>query len=173
MTSKLLFTYSEAALNSAKNKFRIYVNIGMGVATLVAAIAMVIIGKSRAKKGESVSNINIRRHPETYSKLIESQNAPKWRVQCVAETAFHSNISAALRTLFETKINNLDWSRWKGHYCSLIKYFCCFKTLFKTKINNLDWSRRKGHICSLIKALSVSVVYNVDSALHCFDNRGE
>ncbi|XP_033635126.1 UPF0389 protein CG9231-like [Asterias rubens] len=68
---------SEAALNSAKNKFRIYVNIGMGVATLVAAIAMVIIGKSRAKKGESVSNINIRRHPETYSKLIESQNAPK------------------------------------------------------------------------------------------------
>ncbi|XP_038077962.1 protein FAM162A-like [Patiria miniata] len=68
---------SEAALMSAKTKFRIYINLLMGAATLLAAVAMIIIGRSRAKKGESVSGLNIRRHPEMYGKMIAQEDAKK------------------------------------------------------------------------------------------------
>ncbi|XP_022107637.1 protein FAM162A-like [Acanthaster planci] len=68
---------SEAALMSSKTKFRIYINLGMGAATLLAAISMIIMGRSRAKKGESVSGMNMKRHREMYSRTAAAEDAQK------------------------------------------------------------------------------------------------
>lgn len=53
---------SRETMDKARNKARIYTNLLMGAATILACIAMIISGKRAAKRGESVQKMNVDWH---------------------------------------------------------------------------------------------------------------
>ncbi|XP_071955479.1 uncharacterized protein [Antedon mediterranea] len=65
---------SDTIINSTKNKFRIIVNIGMGVFALLGGVVMIYIGRKRMQAGESISGMNIERHKAFYDKQKTSEN---------------------------------------------------------------------------------------------------
>lgn len=55
-------TVPRETLDKARNKARIYINLGMIGLTIFASIAMIISGKRAAKRGESVQKQNLDWH---------------------------------------------------------------------------------------------------------------
>lgn len=64
---------SDATLNWAKNKFRVYVNIGMAVATFGIALVVMYFGRRKAERGETVARMNMTRHPNQYKQHLGPQ----------------------------------------------------------------------------------------------------
>ncbi|XP_071501168.1 uncharacterized protein [Diadema antillarum] len=65
-------TVSVHLVNSIRNKFRIYVNIFIGILTMLGCVAMIYRGHQRAGKGETLAEQNMRRHPDHYKKQQEA-----------------------------------------------------------------------------------------------------
>ncbi|XP_070568825.1 UPF0389 protein CG9231-like [Ptychodera flava] len=64
---------SDDVINRAKSKTRIYLNILMAAILMVAIAFMIRKGRHDVDEGESLSLVNMRRHPQVYQTAIEEE----------------------------------------------------------------------------------------------------